>query len=190
MNLLGGGLKDAKRHEEGLFVREAQLSTMRRLGAPECDILVVQANLASAYYELGRYEDAVRIERDVYSGRLKLFGEENEATLRTAVNYTRSLGELRRLKEAKSLLRKTIPVARRVLGENHEVTLRMRQMYALSLYKDPAATLDDLREAVTTLEETERTARRVFGNTHPHTKGIVWRLRRCLLYTSPSPRDS
>ena len=43
---------------------------------------------------------------------------------------------------------------------------------------DPDATLDDLREAVAMLEETERTARRVFGNTHPHTKGIVWRLRR------------
>ena len=35
------------------------------------------------------------------------------------------------------------------------------------LYRDPAATLDDLREAVTILEETERTARRVLGGEHP-----------------------
>ena len=40
------------------------------------------------------------------------------------------------------------------------------------MYKDGAATLDDLREVVTTLEETERTARRVLGGAHPLTEGI------------------
>ena len=44
--------------------------------------------------------------------------------------------------------------------------------YALALYKDDGATLDDLREAVTTFEETERTARRVFGSAHPLTVQI------------------
>ena len=42
----------------------------------------------------------------------------------------------------------------------------------MSLYVDPAATLDDLREAVTTLEDAERTARRVFGSANPLTGGI------------------
>ena len=84
----------------------------------------------------------------------------------------RHLGELRRLKEAKSLLRKTIPVARRVLGVNNDLTLRMRWCYAIVLYDDAAATLDDLRESVTTLEDTERTARRVFGGAHPLTGNI------------------
>ena len=42
-------------------------------------------------------------------------------------------------------------------------------MYARALYKDPAATLEDLREAVTTLEETLPTARRVLGGAHPFT---------------------
>ena len=45
----------------------------------------------------------------------------------------------------------------------------MRMIYAKALYKDDAATLDDLREAVTTLVETERIARRVFGGAHPLT---------------------
>ena len=48
----------------------------------------------------------------------------------------------------------------------------MRMIYAKALYKDDAATLDDLREAVTTLVETERTARRVLGGAHPVTTGI------------------
>ena len=41
--------------------------------------------------------------------------------------------------------------------------------YAVTIYEDPSATLDDLREAVTTLEDTERTTRRVFGISHPTT---------------------
>ena len=49
--------------------------------------------------------------------------------------------------------------------------------YAVALYRDPSATLDDLREAVTTLEDTERTARRVLGGAHPTTKGIEAEIR-------------
>ena len=43
----------------------------------------------------------------------------------------------------------------------------MRTVYAMALYKDPAATLDKLRESVETLEDTQRTARRVLGSAHP-----------------------
>jgi hypothetical protein len=110
--------------------------------------------------------------RDVYSGYSRLKGEEDENTLRAAINYSSSLVDLRRFKEAKSLLRKMMPVARRVLGENHNLTLRMRWIYAQTLYKADGATLDDLREAVATLVETVRTARRVFGGAHPLTTGI------------------
>ena len=53
--------------------------------------------------------------RDVYSGRLKLNGEEHENTLRAATNCARSPSP-RRFEEAKSLTRKMMPVARRVLG--------------------------------------------------------------------------
>ena len=87
-------------------------------------------------------------------------------------------GKLQRFEEAKSVLRKTMPVARRVLGEVHEITLRLRWIYAMTLYDDPAATLDDLRESVTTLEDMERTARRVLGGAHPTTKGIKFHLRK------------
>ena len=110
------------------------------------------------------------MDRDIYSGRAKLHGEENERTLRAACNYASSLVCLKRFEEAKSLLRKVMPVARRVLGDTHDHTLRMREIYARALYYDPDATLDDLREAVATLEDTERIA-------HPTTKGIENELR-------------
>ena len=69
-------------------------------------------------------------------------------------------------------MRKTMPMARHVLGNSNDITLRMRWTYAVALYLDAGATLDDLREAVTTLEDTERIARRVLGGTHPLTVDI------------------
>ena len=87
-------------------------------------------------------------------------------TLAAAANYAISLINLKRFEEAKALLRKTMPVARRVLGEHNILGFRMRKLYTEPLYRDPAATLDDLREAVTTLEEIGPIARRVFGGSH------------------------
>jgi len=129
--------------------------------------VVAQSNLANTYSKMGRLEEALQIERDVYSGRLKLNGEEHYDTLIGANNYANSLTRLDRFEEAKALLLRMIPVARRVLGESHDVTLRIRAMYARPLYQAPDATLDDLREAVTTLEDLARIARRVLGGAHP-----------------------
>ena len=111
------------------------------------------------------------MKQDVYSGFLKLNGEEDLRTLQAANNYARALKGLSRFEESKALFRKTMPVARRVLGESHELTLKMRGICAVALYMDPAATLDALREAVTTLEDVARTTRRVFGGAHPITRG-------------------
>ena len=130
---------------------------------------MVQGNLANTYHRLGRSEEALRIRQDVYSGYLKLFGKEHEETLREASNYAATLKDLRRFEEAKALLRRTVPVARRALGASHITTLRVQWIYAQTLYKDDAVTLDDLREAVTTLEDAGRTARRVLGGAHPTT---------------------
>ena len=169
MENLGSGLSAAGHHEDALSVKEAVLSTERRLGAPEGNLLVAQNNLATTYATLGRLDEALRMRQDVYSGYVKLLGEEHEGTVHTAFNYATALLDLQRFDEGKSLLRKVIPVARRVLGEVNESTLGMRSIYARTLYDDPAATLDDLRESVTTLEELDRTARRVLGGAHPTT---------------------
>ena len=158
-------------------MREAELSMKRRLGVSENSILVAQNNLANTYAKLGRLDEALSMSRDVYSGRLKLLGEEHPQTLTAANNYASSLNQLRRFEEAKALLRKMVPVAQRVHGDSDEDTLRMRWIYAASLCNDDGATLDDTREAVTTLEDAERIARRVLGGAHPTTAGIERDLR-------------
>ena len=177
MSMLGNGLSEGKQYEDALTVREAELSLLQRLGASEESILAVRHNIAMVYQGLGRYEQALQMKRDVYSGRLMLNGEEHQETIRSAVNYAVSLNGLKRFGEAKSLMRKTVPVARRALGENHDLTLRMRKGFARALYMDADATLDDLREAATTLEELETIARRVLGGAHPTTGNIADELR-------------
>jgi len=68
----------------------------------------------------------------------------------------------------------------------------MRRAFAMVLYRDDGATLDDFREAVTTLEETERIARRVLGGAHPTTTGIERELRnvRAALRARETPSTS
>jgi len=167
MTELGNGLFRATHYEDALAVREAQLSTLRRLSASERDMIRTQSNLATSYEMTGRCE-ALDMRRDMYSGYLRILGEEHMNTLITASNYAASLRVAERSVESKSLLRKMVPIARRVLGDNAESTVRMRVTFARALYEDISATLDDLREAVATLEETARIARRVFGKgAHP-----------------------
>ena len=115
--------------------------------------------------------------KDIYSGWMRLEGEDDEYTLLAANNYAVSLTHVERFEEGKSLLRKTMPVARRVLGENHETTLRTRWYYADALYMDDGATHADLREAVAVLGDLEPTARRVFGGAHPLAYAIECALR-------------
>ena len=177
INVLGNGLSEAGHDEDALAVGEAELSMKQRLGDSEEHLLAAQGNLAVTYEEMGRHEEALDLQRDVSSGRLRLNGEEHEKTLLAATNYTVSLLKVKRLEEARSLMRKTIPVARHVLGEGHRLTLMMSMNYARALIRALDATLDDLREAVTTLENAERTARRVLGGAHPLTVDIEYELR-------------
>ena len=53
----------------------------------------------------------------------------------------------------------------------------MKETYAMALYRNTGATLDDLREAVTTFEEVERIARQMLGGSHPYTEGIAGKMR-------------
>ena len=191
LSVLGNGLYATGNYEQALFVEEARLSMVQRLGASEQSILAVKGNLAASYLQLGRLDEALLMRQDVYSGFLKLCGEEHFDTLREVNNNAAILRDLEHFEEAKTLLLSTLPVARRVLGDNDELTLKIRNNYAMALYSATGATLDDLREAVETLEETERPARRVFGGSHPTTVAIERNLRdsRAALRAREAPPD-
>jgi len=177
MGVLGNGLSDGKHVEDALSVQEAELAMLRRVGDSEHNILIALGNIAVTYNRLGRFEEALRLRREVYSGLLNLHGDQHFDTLREANNLATSLVNLKRFEEAKSLMRKMMPVARRALGENDETTLTMRWLYAVSLCRNVGATLEDLSEAVTALHETGQIARRVLGGAHPVTMEIERHLR-------------
>ena len=118
MRQIGNGLSATEKYEDAFSVKEAELAMLRRFGYSEENQLAVQGNLAMTYQRLGRYEQAMHMLRDVYSGRLKLHGEEHDVTLIAANNYAHCLLDLRRFDEAKALFRNTMPVARRVLGDS------------------------------------------------------------------------
>ena len=152
----------------------------------------MQANLANTYSRVGRQQEALQMERDIYAHYLKRNGEEDESTLAAANNYAASLMILNRFKDASALYRKTVPIARRVLGEGHEFCLGLRTNYGRALCQDYGATLDDLREAVATLVEADRTARRVMGGAHPLFLQIEDDLRaaRAVLAARETPPDA
>ena len=145
--------------------------------------------MANTYETLGRLDEGLRLRQDVYSGTLKLLGEEHRDTLLEANNYAATLIKLKHFEEANSLLRGVMPVARCVLGEDDQITLKMRWNYAGALCKDDGATLDDLREGVTTLEDAGRISRRVLGGAPSLTAGIdtVLRNARVVLRARETP---
>ena len=106
--------------------------------------------------------------REVYSGRLRLNGDEDEKTLLAANNYAMVLLELQSFEEAKKVLRRTVPVARRALGAEHALTLSLREDLSRATL-DGKSSADEKREALQMLEDTVAVMRRVLGPAHPDT---------------------
>ena len=161
----------------------------RSIGPRRGDGGDTQSNLATTYDHLGRLDEALSMRRDIYFGFVKIHGEEHRKAILAANNYANALIGMQRFEEAKLLMRKMIPVARRLLGESDQYTLTMRVNYAMALWRDDSATLDDLREAVTTLGKTGETARRVLGGPHPLVAQIEGKLRaaRAALHAREEP---
>ena len=89
MMQLGNGLAEAKHHEDALPVQEAELAIHRRLGLPEEPEPSRRADQSCTRMQAGRNEEALRMLRDVYSGRLKLHGEEHESNPHQQLTITR-----------------------------------------------------------------------------------------------------
>ena len=93
MSLLGIGLFNAEKYADALSVTEANLAKMRRLGESEENILRVLGNLAGTYEATERLEEALRMREEIYSGHVRLFGEEHIETCLVAENYALSNNE-------------------------------------------------------------------------------------------------
>ena len=168
MSLLGSGLSEADHHVDALSVQEAELSMMRRVGASEESILITQSNLATTYSKIGRFEEALRMDREVYAGFKSIFGNCDRRTLTAANNLVFQLLKQRKHAEAVSILREPLSHARRALGDDHEHTLQLSSLLADSLVSPGTSpTLDDLHEAIAMREDICKRSRRLLGESHP-----------------------
>jgi len=178
MNQLANGLAVAEYHEDSLSVREAELATEERLGASPLRTLVTRGNLALSYYHLGRIEDALRLQREVYTGWqiLSVSSEVlSSSALREAVgdslaisvgNLTELLVAAREFEEAQSLAREKLPAIIDRHGSDHTLTLEVRTWYARALFLEG----EDLSEPERIHEDVWRRSRRVLGDSHPDTE--------------------
>ena len=110
--------------------------------------------------------------REVYSGTLRIQGEDSLEALVETLNLALILQDTGNRPEAKELLRARIPVAERSLGRENYVYFRLRWTYAKSLADADDATFDDLVRAEAILDDTYTRFRRVMGDRHPDTPRI------------------
>ena len=135
---------------------------------PEVAFLDSKSEMANLYNDIGRYEEALELHREVYAKSKSLGAPDS---FKYANNLATSLLACKLYEEGKSFLRARIPEATRELGPEHVSVLFLRINYA-SILGGEGRSRDDLVEAVALLEELSSTARRVFGTAHPTTMTI------------------
>ena len=170
MSVLGNNLPPSN---ESLMVLEALLDGQKRYatkvgGQPAERNVVITKNTISACYEaLGRYDDALRLDREVYASAVRLFGPTSAQTLGLALGLVQSLIKTEHYAEARTFIRERMQESRG-LGDEHPVNMKLRHGLARAISRDGDITSRE------TLEETERiladllrTTRRVLGPAYP-----------------------
>ena len=163
--------------EDALSVFEATLDAERRFScessSSERHILCIRIHIARCFSKLGRLDETIAIEREVYAREKVLLGPTDDDTLITANNLIYSLIRLKQYVEAKALAREVIPRCRRALGSEDDLTLTFEENYAEALYSDPRASQKEISEAISVLANATSIRSRVFGSLHPQTSGAL-----------------
>ena len=172
MTVLGNGLFETGQHEEALSVEEAMLSTLRRIGASEEEMLPVRTNLAYTYARLGRNDEALAMQRQLHSSEIRINGPTQESTLIAALNLSTSLVDAGNFAEARAFTRDQMELARLSVGADHLTTLNFQWGYSRAFTLDRDASAEQLAEVVTILAKAVKTAEQVLGREHPNTGSI------------------
>ena len=97
-------------------------------------LLDAQMSLASCLGTLGRLEESLVLQREIYARRLAISGASHEGTIISGSNLLATLNMLGRWDEAKPLARdQLLPAARQSLGADHDTTLKLTKNLACTL---------------------------------------------------------
>ena len=155
---------------DALIAFEADLVNDLRVGSSEEAILSTRQNIANCYSTVGRHEEGLIIQRDIYAKRKALFGWEYK-TFVAALSLSISLMYLgRHTAEAKPVLQEAVQAGEQALGPETDIMFRLRTRYGKVLSEDTGASRADHVEAESILADVARISRRVRGGSHPQTE--------------------
>jgi tetratricopeptide (TPR) repeat protein len=136
----------------------------RVLGDTHPDTLSSRSNLANAYRETGRPDQAIPLyERTLADGE-RVLGDTHLHTLIYRNSLALAYREAGRLQEAIPLFERTLADGERVLGDTNPDTMVWRNNLALAYQ-----VAGRLEEAMALLERTLSDREQLLGDTHPHT---------------------
>ena len=134
------------------------------LGPDHPDTLASRNNLAVAYQESGRLNEAITLHRQTLQDSTRTLGPDHPHTLTSRNNLAHAYQESGRLNEAITLHRQTLQDRARSLGPDHPDTLTSRHNLA-GAYQD-AGRID---EAIELFEQILEDRTRILSTHHPDT---------------------
>ena len=127
---------------------------------------MITKNTISACYEaLGRYDDSLRLDREVYASAVRLFGPTSTQTLGLGLGLVQSLIKTENYAEARTFIRERMEESRG-LGDEHQVNLKLRHALFRAITRDTPSR-ETLEEGEKILADLLPTTRRVLGPAYP-----------------------
>ena len=136
----------------------------RVLGPDHPDTLTSRNDLAIAYWDVGRTDEAITLHEQTLTDQEQTLGPDHPETLRSRNNLAYYYYAADRTGEAIALHEQTLADCERILGPGHLETLRSRNNLALD-YQDAGRT----GEAITLHEQTLTDQEQTLGPDHPDT---------------------
>ena len=147
-----------------LTLTESVTQASNLLGTDHPDTLATRNNLASAYCDAGRLDEAITLHEQILTDYTRILGPHHPDTLVSRNNLASAYCDAGRLDEAITLHERNLDDRTRILGPDHPDTLSSRSNLA-GAYCD-AGRLD---EAVTLYQQTLTDYTRILGPHHPST---------------------
>ena len=134
------------------------------LGPDHPSTLASRNNLAGAYQDAGRLDEAITLYQQTLEDRTRILGPHHPNTLTSRNNLAGAYQDAGRLDEAITLYQQTLEDRTRILGPHHPNTLTTRNNLAYA-YQNAGR----LTEAITLYQQTLEDHTRTLGPHHPNT---------------------
>ena len=148
--------------ESAISLSNAVDNLVRSLGPDNSYTLISRNNLACAYRDAGRLDEAIDLFEQVLAGRLRVLDPDNLDILASRNNLAAAYELAERLDDAIPLFEQNLTDCERILGSDHLDTLASRNNLA-GVYKS-AGRLD---ETIDLYEQNLKDCRRILSPDHP-----------------------